>query len=132
MEIIGKVISIMPIVTGTSKAGNAYSIKSFVIETQETYPKKVCIELFGDQRINDNPIAVDQVITVSFDLESREFNGKWYTSVRAWKIQQGAVVSTQEQTQAPAPMPEPQVPIVTGQQLSEADFQSGESGDLPF
>jgi len=92
MEIIGKVIQILPMQGGTSAAsGKNWSLKTFILETQENYPRKVAIEIFGEERINNNPVDVDQIVTVSFDLESREFNGRWYTSVRAWKIQQGAV-----------------------------------------
>mgnify|MGYP002622801514 CR=1 FL=1 len=92
MEIVGKVIQILPLQQGTSqRTGNPWALQSFVIETQEQYPRKVCIELFGEERIKANPFAIDEIVTVSFDLESREFNGRWYTSVRAWKVQKGTV-----------------------------------------
>ncbi|MCM1034294.1 MAG: DUF3127 domain-containing protein [Paludibacter sp.] len=86
MEITGKITTVLPLQQGTSKAGNPWQSQSYVLETQEQYPKKVCFEVFGEQRIKDNPCNIDDVVTVSFDLESREFNGRWYTSVRAWKI----------------------------------------------
>lgn len=88
MEIQGKVIQVLPVQTGESMRGNQWSSRSFIIETQEQYPRKVCIEIFGEDKIKNNPIAVDDVVNVSFDLESREFNSRWYTSVRAWKIEQ--------------------------------------------
>lgn len=106
MEIIGKVIQVLPLQQGVSaRTGNPWSIKTFILETQENFPRKVAIEVFGDQRIADNPCEVDQVVTVSFDLESREFNGRWYTSVRAWKIQQGAVMNQTPATEAPVAAP---------------------------
>lgn len=112
MDIIGKVIQILPLQGGTSAAsGKQWSLKTFILETQENYPRKVAIEIFGEQRINDNPVDVDQVVTVSYDLESREFNGRWYTSVRAWKIQQGAVVAAAP-TAPVQTMPQPAVPTV--------------------
>lgn len=110
MEIIGKVIQVLPLQQGvSSRTGNPWSIKTFILETQENFPRKVAIEVFGEQRINDNPCDVDQVVTVSFDLESREFNGRWYTSVRAWKIQQGAVMN-QTPAAAEAPIAAPAMP----------------------
>ena len=90
MDIIGKVIQKLDIQSGTSATtGKTWQSLTFIIETIENYPRKVAIELFGEQRIKDNPVEIDQVYTISFDLESREFNGRWYTSARAWKIVAG-------------------------------------------
>ena len=86
MEIVGKIIQILPLQEGLSKAGNPWKSQSFVIETQAQYPRKVCIELFGENNIQNNPCAVDDVVTISYDLESREYNGRWYTSVRAFRV----------------------------------------------
>ena len=90
MDIIGKVIQKLDIQSGTSAAtGKTWQSLTFIIETIENYPRKVAIEIFGEQRIKDNPVEIDQVYTISFDLESREFNGRWYTSARAWKVVAG-------------------------------------------
>ena len=92
MEIVGKIIQILPLQTGVAKnSGNPWQSQSYVLETQEQFPKRVCFEVFGEQRIKDNPCQLDDIVTVSFDIESREFNGRWYTSVRAWRVQQGVV-----------------------------------------
>ena len=104
MDISGKIIQKLPLQTGVSKnSGNPWQVQSYVLETQEQYPRKVCFEIFGEQRIKDNPCEIDDLVTVSFDLESREFNGRWYTSVRAWKVQQGIVDAAQPATPAAAP-----------------------------
>ena len=108
MEIVGKIIQILPQQSGiSSSTGRAWALQSFVIETLDQYPRKVCIELFGEQRIKDNPLDIDHVVTVSYDLESREFNGRWYTSVRAWKVTNGdqtqqGVIYPDAGAQAPA------------------------------
>lgn len=145
MEIVGKVIQVLPLQQGTStRTGNPWTIKTFILETQENYPRKVAIEIFGDQRIADNPAEVDQVVTVSFDLESREFNGRWYTSVRAWKVLQGV------QTQAAAPVA-PVAPVAAAAPMAtqgmgvpveapaapvtntfDAVASQGDDTDLPF
>lgn len=96
MEVTGKIISVLPLQQGTSKAGNPWQSQSYVLETQEQYPRKVCFEVFGEQRIKDNSCKIDDLVTVSFDLESREFNGRWYTSVRAWKVTQASVEQTDQ------------------------------------
>ncbi len=135
MEIVGKVVQILPLQQGTSqRTGNPWAIQSFIIETQEQYPRKVCIELFGEDRIKANPIAMDQLVTVSFDLESREFNGRWYTGVRAWKIQQGVVnVQIPVQTQSSTETQTAQPAVGNIQTFDNVAAASQEDGtDLPF
>lgn len=86
MEIRGKIIQSLPKVEGVSKAGNAWKKKEYVLETQETYPKKVFFNFFGD-RVDQFPLEVGEDVIISFDIESREFNGRWYTDIRAWKAE---------------------------------------------
>ena len=94
MEISGKIIQVLPEQGGVSKtSGKEWKLQAYVLETQEQYPRKVHFEVFGEDRIKANPCQLDDIVTVSFDIESREFNGRWYTSIRAWKIQQGVVTT---------------------------------------
>lgn len=84
--IVGTVIAVMQVESCVSKAGNAWKNQSFVVETSEQYPKKICFTM-----LEKNPmfcgIAVTMDVEVSYNLESREFNGKWYTNnPTAWKI----------------------------------------------
>ena len=95
MEIIGNLVQVLPLQTGTSKNGE-WKKQDIVLETQGQYPKKVCIAIWGD-RINPAQLQVGNQLKISFDIESREFNGRWYTDVKAWKIenaQEGNAVST--------------------------------------
>lgn len=87
LDITGKIIQIMPPTSGTSKAGKDWVKQEFVIETQETYPKKVCISLMGDKTQELSKYAPGSEVKVSLNLESREYNGKWYTNVNAWRIE---------------------------------------------
>ena len=87
LDITGKILQIMPTTTGTSKAGKEWVKQEFVIETQETYPKKVCISVMGDKTQELKKYAPGNEIKVSLNLESREYNGKWYTNVNAWRIE---------------------------------------------
>lgn len=102
MEIVLKIIQVLPAQEGIGKNGNPWKVQPYVGETQEQYAKKVCFEVFGEDRITNNPCSEDEVVTVSYDIESREFNGRWYTSIRAWKIQHGDTTSQQPAAQ-PAP-----------------------------
>lgn len=91
MEVTGKIIVALPEVSGTSKAGNAWKKREYVLETQETYPRKVFFNFFGD-RVDQFPLNVGDLVTVSFDIESREFNGRWYTDIRAWKAEKAVLL----------------------------------------
>ena len=87
MEITGKLIQKLPVKSGVSSSGNNWSTAEFVIETIEQYPRKVCANLWGDRARALDQFQEGALITVSFDLESREFNGNWYTDVKAWKVE---------------------------------------------
>ena len=98
MELIGKIIQVLPLQEGVSKAGNAWKKQEDILETLGTqYPRKVCFNLFGDN-VDKFPMQVGQDVTVSIDIESREFNGRWYTDVRAWNVLNGVQLAG-----APAP-----------------------------
>lgn len=84
MEITGKIILALPEQSGVSKAGNSWNKKEYVLETQETYPKKVHFDLFGD-KADKYPLSVGQTVRLKFDIESREYNGRWFTSIRGWE-----------------------------------------------
>ena len=141
MEVSGKIIQKLPLQQGESKAsGKPWALQAYVLETQEQFPLKVHFEVFGEQRIKDNPCEIDDLVTVSFDIESREFNGRWYTSIRAWKIQQGivdpnapqaaAAPAAQAAPAAPAAQPMPQM---AQPNVETFDPAAGEStDDLPF
>lgn len=87
MEITGKLIQKLPVKSGVSSSGNNWSKAEFVIETIEQYPRKVCANLWGERARALDQFQEGALITVSFDLESREFNGNWYTDVKAWKVE---------------------------------------------
>lgn len=98
LNISGIVLNILPLQSGTSKAGNQWKKQDFILETGGQYPRKVCICLFGDN-VAKFPLQVGQSVTASVDIESREFNSRWYTDVRAWNV----VYNDQQSAPAPAP-----------------------------
>ena len=81
MEITGKVIKTLPLQSGEGKNG-IWKKQEYVIETEGQYPKKICFSLWGD-KIEQSRIAEGEQINLSFDVESREYNGRWYTEVKA-------------------------------------------------
>jgi hypothetical protein len=109
MEIKGKIISVLPLQTGSSAKGQ-WKKQEFILQTEEQYPKKICFNAWGD-KIDEFAIRADDSVEVSIDIESREFNGRWYTDVKAWKVvKKGAPgAAAQGGYQAPE-MPLPPVP----------------------
>lgn len=124
MEIIGKITHAFPEVSGVSKAGNNWKKREYVLETVETYPKRVFFDFFGD-RADQFPLSVGQMIKLSFDIESREFNGRWYTSIRGWKAEPADNAAPAQQYQAPAAAPAPGA-------FPPPPMSSEPADDLPF
>ncbi len=86
LSVKGNIVSILNPESGVSRAGKEWSKQEFVIETQEQFPKKVCFTLFGDKTSLLNGISNGAEVEVSFNLESREYNGRWFHNINAWKI----------------------------------------------
>jgi hypothetical protein len=87
LEIEGRIIQIMPATNGVSKAGKEWSKQEFVIETKDQYPRKVMMSVMGDKVAELKKYAVGTEVKASLNIESREYNGRWYTDVRAWRIE---------------------------------------------
>lgn len=85
MQLTAKLVQLLPLQTGAGKNGQ-WKKQDIIMETEGTYPKKVCVSIWGD-KINESLLKVGSQLTVSFDVESREYNGKWYTDVKAWKVE---------------------------------------------
>lgn len=105
MDIEGKVIIDIPMIEGVSKAGNAWKKKEWVMETFGNYPKKVKFTLFGDRATNI-PLELGKSYVFSVDIESREFQGRWYTDVNCFAAREIQAPQPQmaapQQTAAPA------------------------------
>ena len=84
MEISGKIIEILEVKSGQSANGE-WRKQEYVLETEAQYPKKICFMAWGD-KIDQFNIQQGETVEVSIDLESREYNGRWYTDVKAWKV----------------------------------------------
>jgi hypothetical protein len=84
LELTGKIIQVLPERSGTSARG-PWRKQEYIIEVPGDFPKKVCFMLWGD-KIDQFRIQPGQDLTVSVDLESREYNGRWYTDVKAWRV----------------------------------------------
>ena len=85
MEIQGKIIAVLPTRSGTSARGTQWSSQTSVIETQEQYPKKLAFDVIND-KIDQFNIQVGEFLTVQFDINAREYNGRWFNSINAWNV----------------------------------------------
>ena len=135
MEIIGKVVQLGTLTEGSSPRG-PWKKQELIIETLEQFPKKVCLICWND-RVNDaNGFFVGQTIKAQISIESREFNGKWYTDVRVWRFEPvgqtapaGPTVAQPQGQQQPM---HTTPPMATSQQ-EPPYFQDDNNGDdLPF
>lgn len=123
MELTGKIIQVLEARSGIAKnSGNSWKVQEYVLETQEQYPHRMLFSIFGEDKIQQAAINAGDEVTVSFDINCREFNGRWYNDIRAWKVDH---VSGTSAPQAPAAdaTPMPGVSPFT---------PSDEKDDLPF
>ena len=122
MEITGKIIAVLPERGGVSKTGNEWKMQEYVLETHEQFPKKLCFNVFGADKISQFNIQAGDELTVSFDINAREYNGRWYNDIRAWRVERGA---------APAPT---ETPVINAPKVEVPDFSkaANDPDDLPF
>lgn len=146
MELQGKVIAVLPARSGVSARGE-WKSQSFVIETHDSFPRKMVFDVFGEERLTRFNIQLGQEVNVSFDIDAHEYNGRWFNNIRAWNVQHidpnavagmaggmqpgatpfppaGAPVAAAPAAGATAPFP----PASTAAPATE----SGSSDDLPF
>ena len=114
MEVTGKIIAAMPTQSGVSqRSGNPWMSREYVIEIPGQYPKKMCFKIFGEDRLKQFNLRKDEEVTVQFDIDAHEYQGRWFNEVRAYNVirvgqQQVAQPAPQPQTQTAAPFPPPQ------------------------
>lgn len=133
MEIQGKVIAILePQRFVSSKNGKEYVTTVFVIETPGQYPKKVAMKVMGEDKFKQMGIVMGGTYNVSFDVESREWQGKWFTECQAWRTQRVDVTQEQPQQSTTQTAQKP-APATEQNPLPENNGGDGEQNDdLPF
>ena len=123
MEITGKIIAVLPERGGVAKTGNEWKMQEYVLETHEQFPKKLCFNVFGADKIAAFNIQAGEELTVSFDVNAREYNGRWYNDIRAWKVERGTAVPAAVDT-----------PVINAPKVEVPDFSkaANDPDDLPF
>ena len=134
MEIVGKLFKLLPEQRGENARGT-WMKQDFVIETEEQFPRKVCFSMWGEDKcMGLKQLALGDKVIVSFNAESREFNDRWYTDLRCWKLEKqvNQMVSGggySQANQAPASNP---APASTATTTESALNEFAPDDDLPF
>ena len=134
MEIQGKVIAVLPERSGVSARGE-WKSQTYVIETQEQYPKKMAFDVFGADRLAQFNIHSGEEILVSFDIDAHEYQGRWFNSIRAWnvtKVSQQAMASSANAAGVADPANQQNLFPPEQQSAQQQAQQRGNSDDLPF
>lgn len=131
MEITGKIIHVLPERSGMSARGE-WKVQSFVVETQEQYPRKMVFDVFGAERLQRFNITGGDMVTVCFDIDAHEYQGRWFNNIRAYDVRKldaaageaaGQVAAAAPQTTQAAPAPFPP---------AQPDAAGESTDDLPF
>lgn len=124
MEFTGKIIAILPARGGVSKTGNEWKSQEFVIENHDQYPRKMCFDVFGADKIDQFNIQMGEELTVSFDIDARQWQDRWFNSIRVWKVERVSAGIPADNTMSSAA---PSAP------MASAEFFSNDAkDDLPF
>ena len=134
MDLTGKIIAVLPANSGvSSRTGNSWMSQEYVIEVPGQYPRKCMFRVFGEDRIKQFNIQNGEDVTVSFDIDAHEYNGRWFNEIRAYNVVRGAapVAGTPQTTPFP---PQQTAPQEATSPFPPAQEPAGEGSadDLPF
>ena len=126
MELTGKIIAVLAAQSGVSaRTGNSWMSQEYVIEVPGQYPRKCVFRLLGEDRIKQFAIQQGEDITVQFDIDAHEYNGRWFNEIRAYNVIRGQQPAAVAQPVAPAAATAPFPP-------AQEPASEGSSDDLPF
>ncbi len=129
MDLTGKIIAVLPASSGVSaRTGNPWMSQDFVIEVPGQYPKKCLFRIFGEDRLKQFNIQMGEELTVSFDIDAHEFNGRWFNDIRAYNVTRGAAPVAADPAAAQPFPPQSAAPFPPAQ---EAPAENS-TDDLPF
>ena len=140
MEITGKIIAVLEARGGTSaRTGSPWKMQDYVLETiNEQYPRRICFNVFGEDKITSMNIQLNEILTVYFDINAREYQGRWFNDVRAWKVDRNINPAPQPTPDGQPPFTAPAQPAQPVQNVQPTQptppFENGgnDGEDLPF
>lgn len=143
MELHGKVIAAMPERSGVSqRSGNAWKSREYVLETFDENPRHMAFTVFGEERLKSFDIHYNDEVTVRFDIDANEFNGRWYNNIRAYNVvketaaadnaDNGQYAVAANAAPAPSPAPAPAAAPAPAPAPVTQGADNGEADKLPF
>ena len=135
MEFTGRIIKVLEPRGGvSSRTGNPWKTQDFVIEeTVGQYPKRMVFNVFGEENLSRFNIQEGQELTVSFDINAREYNGRWFNDIRVWNVVPAATAAPAAAQPFAQPAAQPAAPFPPAEQSAQPSFDSADdSSDLPF
>jgi hypothetical protein len=136
MDLTGKIIAVLEPRGGVSnRTGNSWKSQDFVIEVPGQYPKRCVFTVFGEDRLNQFNIQMGEELTVSFDIDAHEYNGRWFNDIRAYSVVRGgAVPAVGAPVASPFPPQQPMGGADANSPFPPAQEPAGEGStdDLPF
>ena len=127
MELTGKIIDVLEPRKGVSnRTGSEWICGQYVLETLDQYPRKLFFEVFGTDRMQQFNIQAGETLTVFFDIDAREYNGRWFNSVRAFRVDRGQAAPT------PAPEADPVAQAAPAAPVQPAAPQADATQAMPF
>ena len=139
MELTGRIIAVLPANSGVSaRTGNPWMSQEYVIEVPGQYPRKCVFRIFGEDRIKQFNIQMNEDVTIQFDIDAHEYNGRWFNEIRAYNVLRGQVPPVAGAAPvagvAPGASPFPPAPDAATTPFPPAQEPAGEGSadDLPF
>ena len=132
MELTGTIIAVLPAMSGVSqRTGNPWMSQDYVIEVPGQFPRKCLFRIFGEDRIKQFAIQQGEDLTVQFDIDAHEFNGRWFNDIRAYNVIRGQV--QQQQPAVGSPVVNQNVGGATSPfPPAQEPSSDGAADDLPF
>ena len=132
MELTGRIIAVMEPRGGVSaRTGNSWMTQEYVIEVPGQYPKRCVFNIFGEDRIKQFNIQMNEDITIQFDIDAREYNGRWLNDIRAYNVVRGQAAPMAGAPVA-SPFPPQQTAVAAPFPPAQEPASEGSADDLPF
>jgi hypothetical protein len=122
LVIEGKLVQVLPVQEGVSTRG-AWKKQDFILETADQYPKKICVSCWNEKADEIQKYQPNDQLKVSINIESREYNSRWYTDIKAWRIEGSSSPSAANSSAANTS---------DDSDITGISFSSDDEGDLPF
>ena len=135
MELTGRIIAVLPANSGVSnRTGNPWMSQEYVIEVPGQYPRKCVFRLFGEDRIKQFNIQNGEDLTIQFDIDAHEYQGRWFNEIRAYNVVRGQVPPVANPAASPFPPVQGQPDAATSPfpPAQEPAAEGGSADDLPF